>query len=275
MGQDARINVHLCLRNCAGAQLSVAGSLRNYSDGRLLAFEDRADHEIWNPGVRDRLSLTVGVLHPDLQIEEPYLSPQQILRFALAEVNVTTSHLPPKTTTAALILAAFYGYAGAAQQLLAHGADPNGLNMAGLAAVHAAILGVARDDDARYSHADRVRRAVEVIEVLAEQGAADLELPVRPEFAGSAGVSGTAAEIAARMRLPRLKETIDGLSQKRGSKRGRKRGSKRGSKRGRKRGGGNQGCTLLLQFTQTCRPLAVAVAPPTPRLRAASLAASA
>ena len=38
MGQDARINVHLCLRNCAGAQLSVAGSLRNYSDGRLLAF---------------------------------------------------------------------------------------------------------------------------------------------------------------------------------------------------------------------------------------------
>ena len=78
---------------------------------------------------------------------------------------------------------------------------------------------------------------MEVIEVLAEQGAADLELPVRPEFAGSAGVSGTAAEIAARMRLPRLKETIDGLSQKRGGKRGRKRGSKRGSKRGRKRGG--------------------------------------
>ena len=31
MGQDARINVHLCLLNCGGAQLSVAGSLRNYS----------------------------------------------------------------------------------------------------------------------------------------------------------------------------------------------------------------------------------------------------
>ena len=76
MGQDARINVHLCLLNCGGAQLSVAGSLRNYScakrsllmiaadlvgrglttslcggrDGSFFAFEDRADHEIYNGG---------------------------------------------------------------------------------------------------------------------------------------------------------------------------------------------------------------------------------
>ena len=40
MGQDARINVHLCLLNCGGAQLSVAGSLRNYSCANNLCAQE-------------------------------------------------------------------------------------------------------------------------------------------------------------------------------------------------------------------------------------------
>ena len=40
-GQDARINVHFCVLNCGQSQVSVAGSVRNYSDGSLFAFEDR------------------------------------------------------------------------------------------------------------------------------------------------------------------------------------------------------------------------------------------
>jgi hypothetical protein len=40
--QDARINVHLCLLNCGGAAVVAGGELRNYSDGSLFAFEDRA-----------------------------------------------------------------------------------------------------------------------------------------------------------------------------------------------------------------------------------------
>ena len=38
MGQDARINVHLCLLNCNASQIAVGGDLRNYSDSSLFAF---------------------------------------------------------------------------------------------------------------------------------------------------------------------------------------------------------------------------------------------
>ena len=42
---------------------------------------------------QDRISLTVGVLHPDLVMEsEPYPSPQQVIRYALDGVNATEAN---------------------------------------------------------------------------------------------------------------------------------------------------------------------------------------
>ena len=41
-----QVNVHMCLYGCVGARVSVVGSVRDYAAGQLLAFEDRADHEI-------------------------------------------------------------------------------------------------------------------------------------------------------------------------------------------------------------------------------------
>lgn len=41
-GQDARINVHLCLLNCNASKIVVAGEMKEYHDGILFAFEDRA-----------------------------------------------------------------------------------------------------------------------------------------------------------------------------------------------------------------------------------------
>ena len=65
-GQAARVNVHLCLSGCNQSQIRVnAGTIMNYSDGSLFAFEDRASHEIFNGGQEERVNLAVGVLHPD------------------------------------------------------------------------------------------------------------------------------------------------------------------------------------------------------------------
>jgi hypothetical protein len=79
-GQDSRINVHFCLLHCNSSTLVAAGEARDYADGSLFAFEDRADHEIINRDqANDRIMLTVGVLHPDrLARAEPFPSPQQV-----------------------------------------------------------------------------------------------------------------------------------------------------------------------------------------------------
>ena len=84
-GQDARINVHMCLLNCDSTQLVVAEDLHNYTAGELVAFEDRADHEIKNHNpTRARVSLTVAVLHPDVKLtgSDP-ARPSSLLRYAI------------------------------------------------------------------------------------------------------------------------------------------------------------------------------------------------
>ena len=68
-GQDVRVNVHLCLVGCNASEITVAGETLPYSDGSFFAFEDRADHEIFNRGSEDRLNLVIGVLHPDFAPE--------------------------------------------------------------------------------------------------------------------------------------------------------------------------------------------------------------
>eukprot|EP00746_Dinoflagellata_sp_MGD_P090139 gnl/MRDRNA2_/MRDRNA2_355696_c0_seq1.p1 gnl/MRDRNA2_/MRDRNA2_355696_c0~~gnl/MRDRNA2_/MRDRNA2_355696_c0_seq1.p1 ORF type:complete len:335 (-),score=61.08 gnl/MRDRNA2_/MRDRNA2_355696_c0_seq1:245-1123(-) len=64
-GQDIRVNVHLCLSDCNASWISVSGEDVPYTDGGWIAFEDRADHEIFNKGTGVRLNLVIGVLHPD------------------------------------------------------------------------------------------------------------------------------------------------------------------------------------------------------------------
>ena len=93
---------------------------------------------------QDRISLTVGVLHPDLVMEtEPYPSPQQVIRYALDGVNATEANpLSVSAMASALMMAschdiaaigvaffsrwqryrrgqaAYYGYAEAVEGLL-------------------------------------------------------------------------------------------------------------------------------------------------------------
>jgi hypothetical protein len=86
-GQDRRINVHMCLLNCESSQLVVAGAMRNISAGELYSFEDRADHEIKNGaevGAAARVSLTIAVLHPDVELDgEDPAPPTSLLRYVI------------------------------------------------------------------------------------------------------------------------------------------------------------------------------------------------
>ena len=60
-GQDARVNVHLCLLNCGQSRLVLGfNQTLEYFDGSLFAFEDRQDHELFNEAEETRVNL-VGV----------------------------------------------------------------------------------------------------------------------------------------------------------------------------------------------------------------------
>ena len=45
-GQPQRVNVHFCLLNCEGANITVNGTTLDYHDGTTFAFEDRMWHEL-------------------------------------------------------------------------------------------------------------------------------------------------------------------------------------------------------------------------------------
>lgn len=170
-GQDARINCHLCLLNCDGAALVAAGSIRNYSDSSLFAFEDRVDHEIINVGTKDRISLTIGVLHPDLIVPE-YPSPHSLLGYAMSTgggSNATASDpLPAATLNPLMVLSAYYGYHEIVDDLLNQGAEPNWSNIHGAPAVHAACMGIGRTNDNSTDLSGRSERALATIAVLAK-----------------------------------------------------------------------------------------------------------
>ena len=200
-GQDARINVHLCLLNCDDSAVVVGGSLKNYTAGSLLAFEDRADHEIINIGKDDRVSLTVGVLHPDYDVSQhEHPSPHAMLTYYLRGSNASqTNPMPVRTLTGPLVLAAYYGYSAAVQQLLEKGADGDAMNMQGIAAVHAACFGIGREIDKTRDLPTRVDQAFEVLRVLAHYGA---------DLTNSAGWKGdlptVCQEVAARVGDPSI-----------------------------------------------------------------------
>lgn len=82
--QDARVNVHMCLLNCEDSQLMVAGHSHQYTAGSLVAFEDRAMHEIINSGSKDRILLAVSVLRSDVvRSGDPPPLPASVLSYAI------------------------------------------------------------------------------------------------------------------------------------------------------------------------------------------------
>jgi len=65
-GQDVRMNVQLCLRNCNGTRIDVGGVPVTFTDGAMSAFEDRLFHQVINNGDQPRISLAMGFIHPQL-----------------------------------------------------------------------------------------------------------------------------------------------------------------------------------------------------------------
>jgi hypothetical protein len=169
-GQDARINVHLCLLDCNASEIVVAGDARSYADGSLFAFEDRADHEIINRGEHDRLLLTIGVFHPDYDpATDEFASPQQVLRLIVQHYSEAEQPLPASVVQPALVLASFYGYAPVVQIILEHNEDiATAQHSGGTSAVQAAIQGVTRGG---VETASRVHNAKQVLTLLNEHGA--------------------------------------------------------------------------------------------------------
>lgn len=57
----------------------IVFSRRDYEDGSLFAWEDRADHEISNAvNGEERIAVTIATMHPDLDVMgEEYSSAQQ------------------------------------------------------------------------------------------------------------------------------------------------------------------------------------------------------
>jgi hypothetical protein len=233
--QDLRVNVlaPLCDDGAsvrvAGKQSATATTVAPYS---LFALEDRADFEIETLGgaAADCVVLVVGVLHPDAVAtleSEPFPSPQQVLRYSIDGAN--RSHTDPllpwqdfsKTMTSALILASYYGYTGAVAALIEQGAPLDGLNLAGTAAVHAACLGITNVADRTQRHPDRIKKALEILELLAERGA-DLTMP---------GRDGTAEDLAKRLRIPELGAGIEALMAKLGVSSGGGKGGKGGGRK--------------------------------------------
>eukprot|EP01052_Picozoa_sp_SAG31_P014121 SAG31_NODE_867_length_11367_cov_25.365992_3_plen_456_part_00 len=204
-GQDPRINVHLCLINCNGSKIVVAGEKKDYYDGILFAFEDRADHEIINTyDDKDRISLTIGVLHPDYDpTKEEFLSPQQVLRFALDHYNAEDAPaLPSNVLDPLLVLASFYAYPPVVEFLLKAGASARAMDSAGQSAVHAAVKGVQRPGD------DKAVRANNAKAVLTLLHAAGADVSAK-------GPDGTPKELAFQVRSKDVVTHINELKTKR------------------------------------------------------------
>lgn len=73
----------------------------------------------------DRISLTVGVLHPDIVAEE-FPSPHNIFGYVGGGSNATkSSPLASNTLNPLMVLASYYGYSTVVRGLIAQGAKPN------------------------------------------------------------------------------------------------------------------------------------------------------
>ena len=180
-GTATRVNTHLCLLDCNASRISVASEVRDYHDGSFFAFEDRADHEIFNSGAEDRINLAVAVLHPSWKgdvMPLPFAAKNNRLQFVLQAID---AHLPLRQATldAALLLATRHMYVSCMEKLLQHGADVRAIDPAAKQPVHFA--------------AEQSRRqplmAAAALRLLIRHGADLLDV----------GPNGSASEILSRM----------------------------------------------------------------------------
>ncbi len=63
---NLRLRLHLALQVPEGCAIRVGTQTRQWQPGRVLAFEDSFEHEVWNRGQARRAILIVDLWHPDL-----------------------------------------------------------------------------------------------------------------------------------------------------------------------------------------------------------------
>ncbi len=63
---NLRLRLHLALEVPDGCAIRVGTQTRRWQPGRVLAFEDSFEHEVWNRGRERRAILIVDLWHPDL-----------------------------------------------------------------------------------------------------------------------------------------------------------------------------------------------------------------
>ncbi len=67
---NLRLRLHLALQVPEGCAIRVGTQTRQWQPGRVLAFEDSFEHEVWNRGAERRAILIVDLWHPDLSALE-------------------------------------------------------------------------------------------------------------------------------------------------------------------------------------------------------------
>lgn len=68
-GSNVPVNLSLGLAGCGGSFCEVAGEVKAFEDGKVLAFDDGSDHRVWHDGKEERWVLTLRQLHPELQAD--------------------------------------------------------------------------------------------------------------------------------------------------------------------------------------------------------------
>jgi len=63
---NLRVRLHLGIVVPEGCLMRVAGETRTWEEGKVLAFEDSFEHEVWNRSTHRRVVLIVDLWHPDL-----------------------------------------------------------------------------------------------------------------------------------------------------------------------------------------------------------------
>ena len=149
---------------------------------------------------RDRISLTIGVLHPDYDpTADEHPAPQHLFRYVAEHYESERAPaLPANVLAPTLVLASYYGYATVVKLLLEKGATIGGSDFHGSKPVHAAVMGL------QCPGADMAARVANAKEVLALLHAAGADLMAK-------GPDGNAKEIALQVRSRDLVAYITAL----------------------------------------------------------------
>ena len=58
---------------------SALGPRYVWEEGKVIAFDDSFEHEVWHNGTELRLILIVDLPHPDLTPKSPWVDPERIV----------------------------------------------------------------------------------------------------------------------------------------------------------------------------------------------------